>query len=126
MNWLHLILVSLHYYCLSNVGAAKIKVATLALCLINTPRHEDAGGIQVNRQAVSALTHGRTVEIDDKIGMSAALFSVLVLLGTSADDARSPSALVEIGGHSQPLNQVSYWNCKLNYFLWHKRENNFS
>lgn len=68
-------------------------MATLALCLINTPHHEGAGGIQVNRQAVWALTHGRMVQIDDNIHMSAVLFSVLILLGTSAGDAGSPLLL---------------------------------
>jgi hypothetical protein len=62
--------------------AQQRKVATLACCLINTPRLEDTGGIEVNRQAVSALTHESTVEIDDNIDMSTALFSILILLGT--------------------------------------------
>jgi len=91
-------------------------VATLASCFINTQPLEDTGGIQVNRQAVSALTHGRTVEIDDNTYMSTALFSILILLGSYAGDSGSPSALVEIGGHTQPLHQVSCWDCKLNYF----------
>lgn len=74
-------------------------MATLASCLVNTRRLEDTGGIHVNRQAVSALTRGRTVEIDDNTDMSTALFLIHILLGTLAGDAGCPSALVEIGGH---------------------------